>query len=209
MESAETTRTARRNLSAAARRDLLTQAALRVMKRDGVPAATTRAICAEAGMPHGAFHYCFRSKRELYAALLATDITVAPNAARPVVDPGAPPVENLRVLLRAHWETVAADPDAQRVLTDLTGLALREPALSGLPAREHRGHLARIVAELERFAAEARVEYLRDTSEVAEMVLTVFSGTTTLWLAHRDDGAARETVDRFAVLLAGLVRPAL
>ncbi|NJQ05324.1 TetR/AcrR family transcriptional regulator [Streptomyces lonarensis] len=207
MESAGTARSPRKNLPVEARRELLTQAALRVMKRDGVGAATTRAICAEAGMPHGAFHYCFRSKRELYAALLTTDIDVDLSAVWPEVDPGAPPADNLRTLFRAYWETVVADPDAQRVLTDLTGLALREPELSGLPAWEHRSYLERTAENLDRFAAEAHVEYARGTAEMAEMVLTVFSGATTLWLSHRDDDAARETLDRYAVLLAGLVRP--
>ncbi|MFX4292903.1 TetR/AcrR family transcriptional regulator [Streptomyces bohaiensis] len=207
MESAGTEPSPRKNLTAEARRELLTQAALRVMKRDGVAAATTRAICAEAGMPHGAFHYCFRSKRELYAALLATDINVDLSAVWPAVDPAAPPVDNLRTLFRAYWEAVVADPEAQRVLTDLTGLALREPELRGLPAWEHRSYLERTAADLERFAEQAHVEYAHGTAEMADLVLTVVSGATTLWLAHGDDDAARRTLDRYAVLLAALVRP--
>ena len=47
------------------RRELLLQAAWRILVRDGVAAATTRAICAEAGMKQGVFHYCFTNRDEL------------------------------------------------------------------------------------------------------------------------------------------------
>ena len=52
-------------VSADVRRERLVEAAIRVMVRDGVAKATTRSIVAEADMPLGAFHYCFRSKEEL------------------------------------------------------------------------------------------------------------------------------------------------
>ena len=39
--------------------------ALTVIARDGVHAATTRAIVAEAGMALASFHYAFRSRDEL------------------------------------------------------------------------------------------------------------------------------------------------
>ena len=42
------------------RRQQLVEAAIRVMARDSVAQATTRAIVGEAGMPLGVFHYCFR-----------------------------------------------------------------------------------------------------------------------------------------------------
>ena len=44
------------------RRTALVQAALRVVARDGVAAATTRRIVAEAGMPLASFHYVFASR---------------------------------------------------------------------------------------------------------------------------------------------------
>ena len=52
------------------RRQLLVEAAIRVMARDGVAKATTRAIAAEAGMALAAFHYSFRSKQELLENVL-------------------------------------------------------------------------------------------------------------------------------------------
>ncbi|MFP3394334.1 TetR family transcriptional regulator, partial [Brevibacillus sp. SIMBA_076] len=52
------------------RRMALVQAALRLIARDGVAAATTRRIVAEAGMPLASFHYVFSSRDELMGELI-------------------------------------------------------------------------------------------------------------------------------------------
>ncbi|MEU9889330.1 TetR family transcriptional regulator [Sphaerisporangium sp. NPDC051011] len=207
MASAQVDKATKKHVSADVRRELLVAAALRVMKRDGIAAATTRAICAEADMPHGAFHYCFRGKRELYAALLSTDINITLDAAWPGITPEAEPVENIRMLLRAYWSAVETDPEAQLVLSELVNLALREPELSGLPAWEHRAYLDKTVSYLERFTDEACLELTVDTRVLAEMINSVVSGVISFWLSHRDNGTVVETLDNFAALLATLTRP--
>jgi AcrR family transcriptional regulator len=198
----------RMRLSADVRREQLLAAALRVMKRDGVRAATTRAICAEAGMPHGAFHYCFRSKQELYADLLCADIETSLDAAWPEISPDASPAENIRTLLRAFWAVVEADPEGELVLFELIGRALREPDLRELPGWEHETSLAKAVEHLDHLAVEAHVEYTIDTRLLGEMVLAVLDGLASTWLSHRDDALARATLDQFAMMLATVVRPA-
>ncbi|MBP2328162.1 AcrR family transcriptional regulator [Kibdelosporangium banguiense] len=197
----------KKHVSADVRREQLVAAALRVMKRDGIAAATTRAICAEAGMPHGAFHYCFRSKQELYAALLAADINTGLDGVWPVITPQADPTSTIRTLLRTFFSTVEADPETELVLTELIGFALREPELHGLPAWEHRAYLAKAVVHLERLADEAQLDYTIDIQLLAEMVVATLSGVTSSWLSHRDNRIAHESLDQFAVLFAGLTRP--
>ncbi|MEW2571824.1 TetR/AcrR family transcriptional regulator [Streptomyces sp. NPDC047070] len=197
----------KKQVSADVRRELLVAAALRVMKRDGIAAATTRAICAEAGMPHGAFHYCFRSKRELYAALLSTDFNITLDAAWPAVAPPVDPADAVRVLLRAYWSAVEGDPETQLVLSELVNLALREPELSELPGWEYRAYLEKVISYLDRFADEARLEFTVEARVLAEMVLSVLDGVVSSWLSHRDSAVALETLDRFAALFATLTRP--
>ena len=53
------------------RRALLVQAALRVIAKQGVSGAATRAIVAEAGMSLASFHYAFRSHDEMMRELVA------------------------------------------------------------------------------------------------------------------------------------------
>lgn len=56
------------------RRSELVETAVRVMARDGAWALTTRAVAAEAGVPHGTVHYAFSSKDELLRAVLRRDL---------------------------------------------------------------------------------------------------------------------------------------
>jgi AcrR family transcriptional regulator len=196
----------RRNISAAERRERLVAAALRVMKRDGIPAATTRAICAEAGMPHGAFHYCFRSKKELYAAILAGDIETDLEGAWPDIRPDASPAENIHTLLLAYWSQIEIDPDAQRVYFDLGGVAARDPELQELPHWEHQAALEKATGYIRRLATEAGVTYLSEESVLAELVLAALSGVAWSWLSHGDNARARQSLHQFAGVLATLVR---
>lgn len=195
-----------RRISAEERRRRLLAASLRVMKREGIAATSTRAICAEAGMPHGAFHYCFRSKRELYAALLAGDMEIDLDDTWPKISPTASPRENIRKLLLAYWAQIESDPDAQLVLYDLGSFVLRDPELQELPAWQHRASLHRATEYITRLGDEAGLEYLCEERAIAELVTTHLDGVAWSWLAHRDDAATHANLERFAELLAGLTR---
>ncbi|MBB6119182.1 TetR/AcrR family transcriptional regulator [Nocardiopsis algeriensis] len=196
----------RKQIRADERRRQLLAASLRVMKREGIAAATTRAICAEAGMPHGAFHYCFRSKRELYAALLASDIEIDLDAVWPELSPEADPQENIRKLLLAYWSQVEADPEAQLVLFDLGSFVLRDPELQELPGQEYRASLDRATGYITRLGDEAGLTYLCEEHTLAELVVTTLNGVAWSWLAHRDSAVARASLTQFAELVAGLTR---
>ena len=62
-------------MPATERRVALGHAALVVIARDGIHAATTRAIVAEAGMPLASFHYAVASREELLRDVV--DLVVA------------------------------------------------------------------------------------------------------------------------------------
>ncbi|MFH8805608.1 TetR/AcrR family transcriptional regulator [Streptomyces sp. NPDC017936] len=194
----------RKQVSAEERRRLLVAAALRVMKRDGIAAASTRAISAEADMPHGAFHYCFRSKKELYAALLASDIEIDLTEAWPDIHPEMSTEDNIRTLLHAFWSQIENDPEGQLVLFDLGSLALRDPELQDLPQWEERAALEKAAGYLRRFAQEAELEYSQPEECLAELLLASLNGITWSWLSHKDNVRAREALDRFAGLFATL-----
>ena len=56
-------------LPVAERREQLIEAALAVASREGIEAATVRAVAAEAGVSLGVVHYCFQDKDELLRAM--------------------------------------------------------------------------------------------------------------------------------------------
>ena len=67
------------SLAVSDRRRLIVEAALRVIARDGVNAATHRAVAAEAGVPPASTTYHFSSKAEIVteALELAIDRSIA------------------------------------------------------------------------------------------------------------------------------------
>lgn len=197
----------RPQVSADVRRRLLMEAAMRVMKRDGIAAASTRAICLEADMPHGAFHYCFRSKHELFASLLEEDFNAPLETAWQQLDPGTDPEAGLRNLFREYWSGLEPDPEQQLVLSELTNYALRDASLRGLPEWEHESYRAKIATHLAQFCDQLDVEFALPIAELAEMLLAALSGVTSSWLAHRDSAIALASLDRFARVFASYAEP--
>jgi AcrR family transcriptional regulator len=194
-------------MSAEARRKLLLEAALEVMKERGVAAASTRAICERAGMPHGAFHYCFGSKKELFAALLTQSVEVPLEGAWGLLTPETSPSQAFRVLFRAYWEEVSADPSRELVLSELTHHALRDEEHRGLPAWESQMYRERIAEHLRGMALRTGSRYRIPELELSDLILTLLLGATTSWLAHRSDETALRTLDHAADLLAQSVVP--
>lgn len=185
-------------MSVEQRRNRLITAAIAVMNREGVSRATTRAICAEAEMPHGVFHYCFHSKRDLYAAVLATDSEVDLESVWPKIVPRSTPKENLDRLLLAYWEDIEADPAAQLTLFDLSSFALHDPELQELPKLAHAASLRTICNHMKRFSQEAQVALTVDEHIIARLVCSTLEGVTWSWLSDRDGAAARTTLSHFA-----------
>jgi AcrR family transcriptional regulator len=190
------------------RRRQLVAAAFRVIGAEGFAAATTRRVCAEAGAPLAAFHYCFASKAELLSEL--TDYAMAElEAARAggaVVR--ATVVESLRATLRGYWDTVEADPNREAVLTALTQHAMGDPALAGVARRQYEAYHRTARATLVEVAQGCGVRWRLPVEQVARMTVVVTDGVTVAWLVDRDSAAALGVLDAFAEQLALLAEPA-
>ncbi|PPF60521.1 TetR family transcriptional regulator [Clavibacter michiganensis] len=187
-----------------ARRAELLDAAVRVMAVTGVAGASTRAITAEAGLAHGAFHYCFGVREELLGALLRQEVDAVVAQLEAAEDlAGAPLGDVVALTLRAELDRVRREPDRQRVLIDLAATVQRIPALADLPAWEH----GRYVEETRRRFAAAGLDGAR-ADRCAALAVAGMRGIIGAWLARRDDGADRaaeravEDLSRALALLA-------
>lgn len=193
---------AKTRLSVSERRALLIEGAWAVMKREGVGAATTRAICAEAGMPHGAFHYCFRSKQELYAELLSGQVTGGLAEVWQQIDATADVRETILAVFQAYWDQVEADPQAQVVIAELTNLAQRDVELRELSMQDGRSTHALALTMLKQFVELTRVQPSLPNDLLAEMLLGALWGVTSRWLVNRDSATARAALTEYARLFA-------
>ncbi|MFF0431019.1 TetR/AcrR family transcriptional regulator [Streptomyces sp. NPDC004327] len=193
--------------SADERREELIEAAIRVMIRDGVAKATTRAVVSEAGLPLGAFHYCFRSKEELLQSVIERIMVRASTPAVAAAGEGASAEETIRAGLRAYWEGIRRSPDEHLLTYELTQYALRQPGLAELARRQYAHYAEVTVASLETMARLAGVEWTVPLPVLARHGLGVLDGLTLTWLIDRDDALALAALDEYAAYLVTVARP--
>lgn len=193
----------RPRMPAAQRRELLMDAAQHIMKESGIAAATTRAITAQAGMPHGAFHYCFSSKEELFSALLHRELDASLKEAWDAVS-GQPTsfFDALLAALLAYLDRVQQDPEHHILITELTATASRTPELAELPAWEHEQYVNHVTELLKSWRAHTGNTLVMPLRSLAEVLTTCASGLGATWLATRDTEKSRASARLLASALA-------
>ncbi len=200
------TTTRRPHRPAGERREQLLDAAVDVMRDGGIGAVTTRAVTARAGLPHGSFHYCFRSKEELLTALLERELDGSMRQAWVAVDAVADPEAGIAAGLGGYLRHVQADPERQLLLAELSLAAARTPSMAHLPRWEHEQYVAHVERLLSEWAAASALEWSVPTPVLAELLTAGAMGLAESWLATRDDDAAALAAQTFARALAGLAR---
>ena len=183
-------------MSAAERRAALARAALTVVDRDGVHAATTRAIVAEAQMPLGSFHYAVPSRDELLRDVV--DLVVADEgdaALAGLLADAVDPRDAIRRTLTAFLDHVRSSPGREQAMFELTQYALRTPELADLPAEQYARYHATAAQVLAAAETHLGIRWAIPVPELARLVVTVTDGVTLAWLADRDDAAAERTID--------------
>ncbi|MGC4964114.1 TetR/AcrR family transcriptional regulator [Gordonia sp. DT218] len=195
------------------RRELLLDAAFRVIARAGVDGATTRAICAEAGMTLSTFHYVFSSRDDLLAALVqrGTDMELAVIAeallAASADDVGG--VDGIRIILRAslfgYLDGLIEDPDREQAMISLNQYARQTAGLDRLGADMYRRYYEAIAYGLRIGAEQAGVEWNRPADEMAPLVVAATDGITLAYLNTRDRAVCERIAEATVTLLLGHV----
>lgn len=187
---------------------MLARAALAVIARDGVHAATTRAIVAEAGMPLASFHYAVASREELLRDVVELVVGNQDTAAFGTLELDARDIRTaIRGVLGSNLDILRADPARQQAMFELTQYALRTPALDGFPDAQYgvyRGLAARL---LEAGATRYRVQWDVPIRDLAALAVAFSEGATLTWLATRDDDAAERLLDLAADAIAAHAIP--
>ena len=184
------------------RRTQLVAAAFRVIGQDGFVAATTRRICAEAGAPLAAFHYCFASKQELLTELTNQTLDDLAAARADGTHVRATVVESLRATLRYYWQTVEDDPGRESVLMALTQHALNDPGLVGVAQQQYAAYHRTARETLQEIGEGCHTRWTLPLDQLARMFIVVTDGVTLAWLVDRDSEAAVAALDAFADQLA-------
>jgi AcrR family transcriptional regulator len=125
--------------SAMSTRDRLMRAAIRIVARDGLAAATTAAIAKEAGVAEGTLYRHFESKDALLIAAYQQIKSEVFLSAASDADRHAPPPERLKRTWLAIYRAYRADRDA---------FLFRQRFMESALAAREGGEAARAVAEM-------------------------------------------------------------
>jgi AcrR family transcriptional regulator len=194
-------------ISAGERRAALLEAAFRVIAAEGVSAATTRAIVAEADMSLASFHYAFDSRDEMMRQLIGSVVENQAVAAFASLRYGSDIRTALRDGLQAFFDVVVGDPAREQTMFELMQYSLRTPELRGLPREQYASYRNAVSGLLETAAADTGVTWLLPVDDVARIVVTITDGITLAWLADGDTAAAHRVIEVAATSLASLTRP--
>lgn len=195
-------------MAATERREVLARAALAVIAREGVHAATTRAIVAEAGMPLASFHYAVASRDELLRDVVELVVSTQDSAAFGTLELDAPDIRTaIRGVFGSNLDILRADPARQQAMFELTQYALRTPTLDGFPVAQYGVYRGLAVRLLEAGAVRHRVHWDVPIPDLADLAVALSEGVTLTWLATRDDDAAERLVDLAADAIAAHAIP--
>jgi DNA-binding transcriptional regulator YbjK len=193
-------------LSSDARRAAIVRAAVRVIAREGLAAATTRAIAAEARMPLASFHYAFRSRDEMIRELVSFVVDDERLVILASLRPGADARSAIRAGVQAYFDLVVSDPGREQAMFELFHYALRTPALSDLPRYQYDSYHRVVTEVLLAGALHAGIQWTIPLDDLARVAVALTDGLTLSWLADRDDAAAARLMDSIADVLAAFAR---
>ncbi len=188
------------------RRGELIAAAIRVIARQGVAAATTRAITAEAGMPLGAFTYIFGTQDELMTAVIDTVIEQERFAAESrAIDPTSL-ASAIRSGLEGYIDMLEHDPADEIALLELALVARRRDPQGQMRAQWQT--YFRAAEQMLTYAAEITGNrWTEPVADLARHLVVVVDGITTTWLADGDSDSARRTASFAAAAFAAASAP--
>lgn len=194
-------------ISSAERRKQLIDAAMRLAKRDGVAAVTTRSVAAEAEATPGIVHYVFESMADLLREMIKIIADEQVATVRSVQVRGADVRDSMVRSFEAMWATVEADPEAHQLTFEVTQHALREPSLAELARWQYECYFDVSRQVLDTVSDAARVEWQLPVDTLARLLVATNDGVVSAWLADRDSERARSTYLAFIDYLCLLATP--
>jgi AcrR family transcriptional regulator len=184
----------------ARRREQLVAAALRVASRDGIDAATVRAVAAEAGVSLGVVHYCFLDKGELIRAVAAA-ITEQSLAAVDHDGRATDLPSLLEESVVGFWRGITGNRGVQLLSYELTTTSLRHSELSQVAIEQYHGSWHALEVFLERIEHSAGISWVVPRRQLARTAVAIIDGFALAWLVDGDDRSAHEGMLGFARFL--------
>ncbi|MBA3826784.1 MAG: TetR/AcrR family transcriptional regulator [Ktedonobacterales bacterium] len=186
------------------RRGAILAAAVRVLAREGIAAATTRKIAAEADVNQAMLGYYFGSKDELLFAVLSemmrqTQMVVLANRSTDTTLRGM-----IAESITAFWATVERDPTIQIMQLELTLYALRQPESAWLAQQQYAGYEAVIAQMFQEGCAQTGTPCAVPYDALARFVMAGLDGMILQFVSDHDVGCARRALAQLIAAVTAL-----
>jgi AcrR family transcriptional regulator len=192
--------------SAKDRREELIEAAVRVLIRDGVTSATTRAIAAEAGVALATLHYCFDSREELLEEAGRRITARAVAAVREAFTDEKNLRDSVAGLLQTFWQGVECAPGKELAGYELRQYALRQEGAHELAVHQVSHYLGAHEEFLRMVADSAGIEWAVPVDILARYIHASLDGLSLCWLVDRDSARSQQVLDLMTDYLVGCAR---
>lgn len=167
-------------------RDRILAAAGQVFSRRGFMAATLDQVAAAAGLTKGAIYWHFRSKNDLFFALLDHKFTQhtapVPDELRQAALSGDAR-QAATTLLRTTFARLRADPDWPRLYLEFIGQA-RDPEMQARLARFHADSLRTVEQHIGTLRASGMSPSSLDIPTMAIFWASLFDGLMLAWIIN-------------------------
>ncbi len=203
-------------MSVEQRRSALIESAYRAIADHGVEGATTRRICAHAGMPLASFHYAFESRTALLCAVMEqavppVDIERMLHSVMPAADfgPNPPDVDALKANIvrqfHAFVDLLKADPGRMQATIALGIYAHNHPELQQVGKVMYE-QLYRVASfGLQETAELAGLTWTRPTEEIGPFIIAATNSITLIYLSTGDDKVVDSIITAVADQLVNYV----
>jgi len=195
------------------RRAALLAAAVTVIARDGIAAASSRAIAREAEIPTGAFHYWFGTLSELHIGLsewqIERDVAVIDAALDRCGRSRRTDLDHvLDRMLQEIWASVEEFPEASVASDQLTQQLLCDPDTAPVAHRQQERYLAAVRDALVRIAEIAQVRWTTPLPVLTRMTMAFMDGLTHEWVVDRNSRHTKQALRAFCTALQTFAAPA-
>lgn len=184
-------------------REKILAAAGRVFARKGFQAARLDEVAADAGLTKGAIYWHFRSKNDLFFALLdhkfSQHIAPVPEEVQQAVAHGDPRLA-MTGILRAGFARLRADHDWPRLYLEFIGHA-RDPAMQARLAKFHQDGITLAATHLHTLQQAGLAPAHVDTGVQAVFWSSLFDGLMLAWLINPEQIDHDALVDRIVAML--------
>jgi AcrR family transcriptional regulator len=190
---------------AAQHRAAIVAAAIRLMAREGVSAASTRRIAAEAGVAQATIHYVFGTKTELFRAVLEAASANLVRAVQGGLAPHPHWTEDASVAARAAWDLAEEDAATALLLVELTTYALRDPELRDLAVGLYDSYQELAENAIATLLERSEYDELRvPIEDVASLAVAGFNGIVLSFLVHGDRARSRRDLEHLVQALVAI-----